>query len=79
MRRKLGKDIYFHQGQPVFESDLSDIDPCYNNIVVLDDLMDIAMDSRIIFLNYSAKEGIETQASYCLYKMCFQKGSTKPV
>ena len=78
MRRNLGKDIYFKQGLAKFESDLSDIDPCYNNIVVLDDLMDIAMDSPIISKLFT-KEGIETQASYCFYKMHFRKGSTIPV
>ena len=40
--------MYFNQGLSEFESDLSDIDPCYNNIVVLDNLMDIAVDSPII-------------------------------
>ena len=48
MRRNMGKDIYFKQGLPKFERDLSDIDPCDNNIVVLDDLMDIAVDSPVI-------------------------------
>ena len=48
MRRKIGKDIYFKQGLPEFEPDLCDIDPRYNNIVVLDDLMDMAVDSPII-------------------------------
>ena len=48
MRRNLGKDNCFKQGLLKFEPDLSDIDPCYNNIVVLDDLMAIAVDSPII-------------------------------
>ena len=48
MRRNMRKNTYFKQGLPKFELDLSDIDPCYNNIVVLDDLMDIAMDSPVI-------------------------------
>ena len=48
MRRNIGKDIYFKQGLPEFEPDLCDIDPRYNNIVVLDDLMDMAVDSPII-------------------------------
>ena len=78
MRRNLGKDIYFKQGLLEFESELSDIDPCHNNIVVLDDLLDMVMDSPLI-LNYSPTEGIETQASYCFYKMHFLKGSTIPV
>ena len=44
----MGKDIYFKQGLPEFEPDLCDIDPRYNIIVVLDDLMDMAVDSPII-------------------------------
>ena len=49
MRRNMEKDIYFKQGLSKFELNLSDIDPCYNNKVVLDDLMDMAMESPIIF------------------------------
>ena len=48
MRRNMGKDIYFKQGLPEFEPDLCDIDTRYNNIVVLDDLIDMAVDSPII-------------------------------
>ena len=48
MKRHMGKDIYFKQGLTEFEPDLCDIDPRYNNIVVLDDLMDMAVDSPII-------------------------------
>ena len=44
----MGKDIYFKQGLPKFQLNLSDIDKCYYNIVVLDDLMDIALDSPVI-------------------------------
>ena len=36
------------EGLPTFQLDLSDIDPKYNNIIVLDDLMDLAVDSLII-------------------------------
>ena len=48
MRRNMGKDIYFKQGLPEFEPDLCYIDPRYNNIVVLVDPMDMAVDSPII-------------------------------
>ena len=48
MRRNMGKDIYFKHTLPEFEPDLCDIDARYNNIVVLDDLMDMAVDSPII-------------------------------
>ena len=47
MKRSLGHDIYFRKGFPTFQLDLSDIDPKYNNIIVLDDLMDFAVDSPI--------------------------------
>ena len=74
----MGKDICFKQGPPKFELDLSDIDPCYNNIVVLDDLMDIAVESPIISKLFT-QGGIETQVSYCCYKLLFLKESTIPV
>ena len=57
MRRNMGKNIYFKQGPPEFELGLSDIDPCYNNMVVLDDIMDMLW-TVLLFLNYSPKGGI---------------------
>ena len=48
MKRSLGQDIYFRDGLPTFQLNLSDIDPKYNNIIVLDDLMDLAVDSPSI-------------------------------
>ena len=48
MKRSLGHDMYIREGLPTFQLDLSDIDPKYNNIIVLDDLMDLALDSPII-------------------------------
>ena len=48
MKRSLGQDIYFQERLPMFQLDLSDIDPKFNNIIVLDDLMDLAVDSPII-------------------------------
>ena len=38
----------FSRWPSAFQLDLSDIDPKFNNIVVLNDLMDIAIDSPII-------------------------------
>ena len=73
MRRNLGKDIYFKQGLPEFEFDLSDIDPCYNNIVVLYDLMDIAVDSP--FISKLFTEGRHRNASVILLlQNAFPKG-----
>ena len=74
----MGRDIYFKQGLPKFEPDLCIIDPCYNNIVVLGDLLDMVVNF-LSFPNFSPKGGIEMPASYCCYKMHFRKDSTKPV
>ena len=48
LKRSLGHDIYFREGLPMFQLNLSNIDPKYNNIIVLDDLMVLAVDSQII-------------------------------
>ena len=48
LKRSLGHDIYFREGLPTFQLNFSDIDPKYNNIIVLNDLMDLAVDSQII-------------------------------
>ena len=48
LKKSLGHEIYFREGLPTFQLNLSDIDPKYNNIIVLDDLMDLAVDSQII-------------------------------
>ena len=42
MKRFQGHDMYVREGLPTFQLDLSDK---YNNIIVLDDLMDLAVDS----------------------------------
>ena len=77
MRRNIGKNIYFKQGLPEFEPDLCDIDPRYNNIVVLDDLMDMAVDSPIISKLFT--QGRHRNASaILLLKMPSQKESTIP-
>ena len=73
MRRNMGKDIYFKQGLPEFEPNLCDIDPRYNNIVVLDDLMDMAVDSPIIFKLFN--QGRHRNASVILLlQNAFPKG-----
>ena len=38
LKKSLGHEIYFREGLPTFQLNLSDIDPKYNNIIVLDDL-----------------------------------------
>ena len=61
MKRSLGHDIYFREGLPTFQLDLCK----YNNIIVLDDLMDLAVDSPIF-----------SKLLYCCYRMLFQKVNT---
>ena len=48
LKKSLGHDIYFREGLPTFQLNLSDIDPKYNNVIVLDDLMNLAVDCQII-------------------------------
>ena len=48
MKRFLGHDIYYREGLPTFQLNLRDTDPKYNNIIVLDDSMDLAVRSPII-------------------------------
>ena len=77
MRRNMGKDIYFKQGLPEFEPDLGDIDPLYNNIIVLDDLMDMAVDSPIISKVFT--QGRHRNASVkLLLQNAFPKENTIP-
>ena len=61
LKRSLGHDIYFREGLPMFQLNLSHIDPKYNNIIVLDDMMDLAVDSQIIS-NCLLKGGTGMQA-----------------
>ena len=78
MKRSLGHDIYFQEGLPTFQLDLSDIDPKYNNIIVLDDLMDLAVDSPIISKLFT--QGRHRNASVMLLlQNAFQKVNTTPV
>ena len=48
LKKSLGHDIYFRKGLPTFQHNLSDIDPKYCDIIVLDNLMDLAVDSQVI-------------------------------
>ena len=63
---------------PTFQLDLSDIDPKYNSIIVLDDLMDFAVYSPII-QSCLRKEDATTQVLYFCCRMLFQKKNTTPV
>ena len=73
MNRSLGQDLYFREGLPTIQLDLNDIDPKYNNSIVLDDLMDLAVDSPIILKLFT--QGRHRNASVILLlQNAFPKG-----
>ena len=77
-KRPLGQDIYFREGLPMFQLDLSDIDPKYNKFIVLDDQMDLAVDSpQGRHRQYST---VYRKTGYCTHFLCLNHSySTIPV
>ena len=63
LKKSLGKSIRFGRGVPELSEDLCEINPRYNNIIILDDLMAEATDS-LWHLDFLPKAAIETQALY---------------
>jgi len=76
MKKTLGKQIRFQEGLPDFQEDLSDIDPRFNNIIVLDDLMDLALDSHVISKLFT--QGRHRNASVILLSERLSKRETIP-
>ena len=76
LKKSLGHEIYFREGLPTFQLNLRNIDPKYNNIIVLDDLMDLAVDSQIISKLFT--QGRHRNASVILLlSECFSKRETQ--
>ena len=73
MQSSIGKEIQFFRGLPEFKEDLREIDPKFNNVLVFDDLMAQATDSRLASLLGLLKGGIEMLVYYFCYKICFQR------
>ncbi len=48
LEKSLGKSIRFERGLPELSEDLCEINPRYNNIIILDDLMAEATDSPVV-------------------------------
>ena len=48
LKKSLGKSIRFERGVPELSEDLCEINPRYNNIIILDDLMAEATDSPVV-------------------------------
>ena len=76
LKKSLGKSIRFERGVPELSEDLCEINPRYNKIIILDDLMAEATDSPVVSqLDCLPKAAIETPVlSYCC-KTCFLKGN----
>ena len=65
LKKSLGKSIRFERGVPELPKNLCEINPRYNNIIILDDLMAEATDSPVV----------ETPALPYSCKTCFLKGN----
>ena len=48
LKKSLEKSIRFERGVPELSEDLSEINPRYNNIIILDDLIAEATDSPVV-------------------------------
>ena len=59
MKRSLWHDIQFRERLFTFQLDLSDIDPKYNSIIVLDDLMDLGTCVSYAFPSASKSQTLE--------------------
>ena len=59
MQSSIGKEIQFIRGLPEFKEDLREIDPKFNNVLVFDDVMAQATDSRLASLLGLLKGDIE--------------------
>ena len=69
LKKSLGKSIQFERGVPELSKDLCEINPRYNNIIILDYLM--AEATILWYLDCLPKAAIETPVlSYCC-KTCF--------
>ena len=75
LKKSLGHDIYFREGLLTFQLNLSDKDPKYSNIIVLDDLTDLAVDSQIISKLFT-REAQECKRDLAASE-CFSKRQTQ--
>ena len=74
LKTSLGKGIRFEGGVPELSEDLCEINPRYNNIIILDDLMAEATDSPVVSRLFT--QGRHRNASVILLlKNMFRKGT----
>ena len=73
LKKSLGKTIRFERGVPELSENLCEINPRYNNIIILDDLMAEATDSPVVSRLYT--QGRHRNASVILLlQNMFPKG-----
>ena len=73
LKKSLGKSIRFGRGGPELSKDLCEINPRYNNIIILDDLMAEATDSPVVSRLFT--QGRHRNASVILLlQNMFRKG-----
>ena len=74
LKTSLGKNIRFERGVPELSEDLCEINPRYNNIIILDDLMAEVTDSPVVSRLFT--QGRHRNASVILLlQTCFLRGS----
>lgn len=74
MKRNIGNDITFVEGLPPFEQGLRELDSRVNNIIVLDDLMGIAVDSPIISKLFTQRKRHRNASIILMLQNAFPKG-----
>ena len=72
LKTSLGKSIRFERGVPELSENLCEINPRYNKIIILDDLMAEATDSPVVSRLFT--QGRHRNASVILLQNMFPKG-----
>ena len=73
LKKSLGKSIRFERGVPELSENVCEINPRYNNIIILDDLMAEATDSPVVSRSFT--QGRHRNASVILLlQNMFPKG-----
>ena len=73
LKKSLGKRMLFERGVPELSEDLCEINPRYNNIIILDDLMAEATDSPVVSRLFMQGRHRNTSVIFLLQNM-FPKG-----
>ena len=74
LKKSLGKSIRFERGAPELSEDLCEINPRYNNIIILDDLMAEATNSPVVSRLFTQGRHRNASVNLLLQNM-FPKGN----